>query len=1109
MAFPQTPIELLAEMQIGGVWTDITGDLYARAPLTIERGRPDEAARVDPTRATFQLDNRSTRYSPRVPTSPNYGLIGRNTPVRFSVPGTESYLSMDGGTANTSGSADHASFAVTDLDVRAELTADWWSSTLNQTIIGQWGSDGNRGWIWRVYNGNSSLNWTTSGAVATGLVASIPMPRLPRRAALRMTLDVNNGAGGWTASLFQAPTLDGPWTLVNTTTGVGTTSIYNSGAPLRVAPEQSDVTPPRTPFSGRGHRFELRASIGGSAVAAPDYRALPPGNSSFVDSAGRTWTFAGTAAVSNREYRCTAEVSSWPPRWDESGRDIYVPIEAAGILRRLGQGAKPLASPLRRRIPTVGNPKAYWPMEEGREAVQAYSPLPGVNPLTVAGFEFAADDTLLGSSPLPRITAGATMVGTVPVHASTGEWMVAMVYFWESPPASPTVLLDFTTSGSAARVTLTVDNGVLSLNGYSAVGASVFTASGSIVGLGFHGSWNRLEINAEQTGGSTRFRAGYTDVSGAGYGVETTVTATAGTVTTIRTAFGALAEGVRLGHLGVFDSSSTAVYERADDGWLGEAAGNRLLRLSTEEGVPLTSTAALTAMGPQRPDRLLTLLGECEVADGGVLYERRDRLALQYQARESFYNQDVGLTLDYAQAGHVAPPLEPVDDDQRTRNDVTRTRTGGSSARAVEEVGPLSVLAPPDGIGVYEDAQTISVATDDQLTDIAGWQLHLGTWDEARYPTVHIDLAAAPSLIEDVLALDIGDRIQIINPPSWLPPGPIDLIIEGWTEVIGHPNSWDIVLNCAPAGPWTVGATDDDVLGRADTDGSALAVAATSSATALIVHTPQTDVGQVPLWTRDPADYPLDLRVGGEVVTASAAAGMVTDTFTRTVAAGGWGTSSDGHTYTAAGGPTSDRSVAATYGVITLNATPTTNRYMTVAETCQDCDLVASIAFSATATGGSLVASLIARWTSASDYYRVRVEGTTAGGLNLTVTRSTVAVGSSVLTEVTYSPGVIFQARMRVIGDRVLGRVWATGTAEPDTWQIDETIVTTPIPNGAVGLAGSALTGNSNLAPEIRFHDWAVETPQRITVTRSTNGIIKAHASGADIRLATPAIAAL
>lgn len=1107
MAFPQTPIELLAEMQIGGVWTDITPDLYARAPLTIERGRPDEGARVDPTRATFQLDNRDTAYSPRVPSSPNYGLIGRNTPVRFSVPGVESYLSLDGGTANTSAATDHASFTVTDLDVRAELTIDWTSNTLNQTVLGQWGSDGNRGWIWRISNGFAALNWTTSGAVATGLVASIALPVLPRRAALRMTLDVNNGAGGWTASLYWAPNLDGPWTLVGTDSDAGTTSIFDSGAPLRIAPEQSDTTPPRRPFVGRGHRFELRASIGGAVVAAPDYRARPPGSASFADSAGRTWSFAGTAAVSNREYRCVAEISSWPPRWDPSGEDVYVPVEAAGILRRLGQGAKALASTLRRRIPPVGLPKAYWPMEEGARATQAYSPIVGVGPLKTIGFEWATDTDLAGSAPLPRITNAASMNGAVPAHASTGEWMCAMVYNLPTAPVTPVILLEFTTTGTARRIVLDMNGaGLVGLTGFSSTGATVFTATA--IALGFDGQWNRLEITAMESGANTTFTLGWVAVGGSGFTTNAVVAATAGTITGINTTFSASAADLRIGHLGVFSDSTTIVYNGGDGGWNGETAAARIRRLGTEEGVPVISGWAPTLMGPQLPSPLLTLLDECAAADVGVLYESLDRLGLRFRGREQYYNQPIMLTLDYAQEGHVAPPLEPVDDDQRVRNDRTVTRRGGSSARAVDETSPMSIQAPPTGVGIYDDERTLNLRNDTQTEDVAGWLLHLGTWDEARYPSVHINLAAAPSLIGDVLALDIGDRIQIINPPDWLPPGPIDLIVEGYTEVIGHPNHWDIVLNCSPAGPWTVGVADDAVLGRADTDGSVLGIAATSSATTLIVHTTQTDVGQSPIWTQDPADYPLDLRVGGEVVTATDAASLGEDTFTRTVASG-WGTASDGHVWTLAGSVTSDRSVAATYGVVTLPSSPTTLRLQTVPETCQDCEIRAAVAVSATATGASLVAGIIVRYVDTSNFYRVRVDFTTAGEISLTITRNVTVVGSTVSTGVTYTPGSIIEVRVRVIGDRLLARVWPAGSSEPDTWHIDQTVVSSPIAEGLVGLAASGLTGNTNVSPQVRFHDWAVVSPQRMPVTRSVNGVTKAHSSGADVRLATPTIVAL
>ncbi|MCY0963528.1 hypothetical protein, partial [Streptomyces sp. H27-H5] len=86
--------EQLSEMQVGGVWTSMVDDMRAGAPVVITRGRQDESSQVTPAKVRLRLDNRANKYSPRNARSINYGLIGRNTPVRFSVPGSYSYLDV-------------------------------------------------------------------------------------------------------------------------------------------------------------------------------------------------------------------------------------------------------------------------------------------------------------------------------------------------------------------------------------------------------------------------------------------------------------------------------------------------------------------------------------------------------------------------------------------------------------------------------------------------------------------------------------------------------------------------------------------------------------------------------------------------------------------------------------------------------------------------------------------------------------------------------------------------------------------------------------------------------------------------------------------------------
>ncbi|MGW5852081.1 hypothetical protein ACWFQ8_29745 [Streptomyces sp. NPDC055254] len=1119
MAFPETPVELLAEMQVGGVWTDITADLYARSPLTIERGRPDEATRVDPSKAGFQLDNRQNKYSPKNPRSANYGLIGRNTPVRFSLPGTESYLSIPAVLDVNASTPDHASLDITgDLDVRAEVTPASWLTTGSTgfwEVIGKYRTAGaQRSWLMMISQaGHAYLRWSADGTNLLFHESTVPVPAATsgaRRQAIRATLDVNNGAGGYTLTFYTAPTMDDPWVQLGdaiVTTG-GTTSIFAGTAPL----ELGDIGALGfLRVARRHHRAEVRSGIGGSVVAAPDIRALAPGTTSWTDSAGRLWTVGAGAEISDREYRLHAEVSSWPSRWDVSGQDVYVPVEASGILRRLGQGAKPLASTLRRRIASAG-PVAYWPMEEGRDATQAYSPVPGCEPLPVVDFTFGADDSCPGSDTLPELGAAAIMAGPVPVYTTATGWYLSLVYQLDALPAGAQAWLAFRTAGTTAGVVVRVGPAVTAIEGYSAAGALLFNELLFNDATYGPGRWFRFDISAEQNGGTVDYHAGWLDVAGSGVIWDWSAAGTVGNVTRLESVFGPDFEGMKIGHVAVFPFSDQAViWAGSDGGYSGETASARLLRLGQEEAVPMSTGLAATRMGPQRPDTLLSLLAQCEAADGGVLYEDRERLALRYRPRVSYYSQPVALTLDYAAAGEVAPPLEPVDDDQRTRNDRTVSRTGGSSARAVLESGSLSIQAPPAGVGIYDDTRTLNLFDDSQPQGIAEWLLHLGTWDEARYPTVHIDLAAAPHLIPAVLALDIGDRIQIINPPDWLPPGPIDLIVEGYTETIGHPYDWNIVLNCSPAGPWTVALADSTVSGRASGTGSVLGAAATSSATTLVVRTPQSEVPRTaPLWTEDPAQFPMELEVGGEVVTATGAAPLAADDFGRVVGAGGWGTASDGHAYTLTSGSASERSVSSGRGVITLTSTPTTARIQTLSQACQDTDIRVGISVSATATGAALAPAVVTRFVSASEHYRLRVHFNTGGTIGLSVCRVAVQVDAGeTVPGLTYTPGAVIQVRVRLIGHRMLARAWATGTTEPITWHIDRTIVTSPITSGTVGMAGASLTGNTNVSPECRFDDFLAESPQLITVTRATNQVSKSHAAGAVIGLAQPAIAAL
>lgn len=841
MAFPQTPLDIQAELKIGGVWQNVTADVYTRDLMTIVRGRPDEGARTDPGKARLTFNNGRSKVNPAVmgrysdtnPLGDLFGFIGRNTQVRVHLPAPEAYLQLDGDPSGVVSTPHAAALNITgDLDVSVEFDADLTDISQSQALIGKWGATAAvRSWSLRYYAGLIILDWVDASAAA--LNAFLTIERYAG-AALRATLDVDNGAGGWTVRFYQADSLDGPWTQIGgDISASGTTSIQSTpSSPLTLGVSTPAASPPRVPFTGTARRFQVRSGIGGTLVANPDFRALADGTTSFADTTGLTWTVNGTAEVRKRADRAVMEISAWPPRWDVSGNDRWVPVEAAGVLRRYGQGASPLQSTLRRRIPASNplwpSPVAYWPMEDGAQSTQASSPIPGVRPLSLANVTWAGNDGLISSDALPVFASnnGANpviMYGKVPAPAAaTTGWSVYWVYRLDTVPTTLRTLMRITATGTVREWRVQSGNAQSKIQGLDVDGNLVVD---NLIGTAndIYNQWVNTAFYVSQSGGTVTWTIRWRDVGGDAGQFSATLSGTAGTVTGIGSppapgGFAAELDGLALGHIAVYgtadpsDAFGNNPYNSALDGWTPEFAGRRLLRLAKEENIPLTVRGLVLeeeSMGAQRMQALLDLFGECADSDGGTLIEHRSRLALRYRDRGTLYNQAPALVLDYTAPGEVAPPLEPLTDDADMVNDVTVTRIDGSSGRAVLEDGPLSVLSPPDGVGRYDTSVQRSLASDDQTDDIAGWLLHLGTnggRPGPRYPVVHVNLAAAPHLIDTVLGVDQGDMIRIINPPADLPPGNIDLIVEGYTESFDQ-YAWDISFTCTPADPWRVAST--------------------------------------------------------------------------------------------------------------------------------------------------------------------------------------------------------------------------------------------------------------------------------------------------------------
>jgi len=1117
VAFPETPLDVQVDLWINGAWTDVTDDTYTQGKIVIERGRADEASQVDPGKCKLTFNNRLGTYSPRNPLSPYFELIGRNTLIRVSVNAGTPFLDLPGAGNAFASTPDAAALDITgDIDVRVDAQlANWLDAPdgLHTTeLIGKLTLAPDKSWFLGVRDNLLYFEWSADGTTVLSASSTV-RPVIPPdgRLAIRVTLDVDNGAAGRTITFYTSRTgTAGPWTqLGSAVVQAGVTSISNSTTAVQIG----SVPIVMTAAAGRVHAAEIRNGIGGTVVANPDFTAQTIGASSFADSAGRTWTMNGAAAISNRRTRFIGEVSAWPSRWDVSGNDVRVPVEASGILRRLGQGAKALDSTLRRRIPSY-SPMAYWPNEAGASASRSFSPIAGVAPLTLTRVTWASADSLPSSNALPVLASSGidlpVMSGRIPAPAGTlTDWSVRWIYRLDSEPATLRTFMRITSTGTVAEWYIQQRADLSRIFGLATDGTTVFTQDVA-TGTNLYNDWLQVRFTATQNGGNVDWRIDWFNIGGAGGGIGASFAGTVGRPTGVASppdGYSADLDGMALGHISAWPSNTTSAYNGAIDAWAGETAGERMTRLADEENLPFTlygDPDAQEQVGVQRPDALLTLIGEAADSDGGILYERRESVGLAYRDRIGLYNQPVGLALDYTADGHVAPPLEPIDDDQNVRNDITVQRTDGASARVTLDEGALSTAAPPDGVGVYDDSVTLNLYDDDQAEPQAYWRLHMGTVDEARYPVVHVDLAAAPSLIDDVTDLDSGDRATIDNLPAWLPPGLVDLLVQGYTETIGHPIDWDLEFNCTPASPWTVGVVEDDVLGKVDTDGSVLAAAVTDTATAVNVLT---TVG-VP-WTTDSGEVPFDVRVGGEVMTVSGITSWLRDTFTRTVA-NGWGTPDTGAAWTnVGGGAASDYATNGSLALHTLSTVDTTRR-SGIAAVNPDFELVCDVTTSALATGDSLYGAATARMLDANNMYMVRAEFTTSNTVVVTLRKVVAGVqtqlGSTFTVPVTHVAGQLIRLRFQGQGTELKARAWLATGREPGRWHMEASDSAITAAN-QFGTRSVRVTGNTNAATvAVQYDNYEVLNPQVFTVARS---LVKAHAAGSDLRLANPLIVAL
>jgi hypothetical protein len=880
--FGPTAVRVALDLDGSGAFaTDITPWVALDDGVQIERGRQQIGSSADNATMKLRLNNADHRFSMRNVDGPYFGLLVRNTAIRADLPLlSDHYLDAPIGVALPLATPDSAGLSITgDLDVRVDLSFPTWRpGGTGMTVLSKWNTTGNqRSWTITLDGvGKPVLFWSNDGTTVLSAGATVPVSYTATRQAIRATLDVNNGSAGNTVTFYTAATLAGTWTqLGDPVITAGTTSVFDSTSPVAVG----DTTTGGGRAAIKVYGAAVLQGIGGTLRANLSLALAADGAASVTDAIGNVWTVATGARLNGRDIRYTGRVPSWPEGHGRIDDDSSVPVTAYDVFRRIGRARAPLSSAYKRgclsTVAPVTGLLAYWPMEDPAGSTQAAAGRSGDRAMQMFGRpDWAADSgSFACSQPLPKMGT-AYFTGTIATYTATNQIQVRVLL---SVPAAGTtngaVLLRLTCGGTAARWEVVYGTGgALTLNAYDSTGASLLSTSAAFA---VNGVPVRLNLGVAQNGSGVDWTLS-TLVPGTTSGGLLNGTLASNTVTLARqvavATTGNLGDAV-MGHLTV-QSAVTGFYDLDDQlmAYRGEDAAGRIARLCAEEGIPAPAIGGGgPKLGPQLPVKLLDLLRECETSDAGLLFTPRATHGIAYRPLRTLTNRDPVLSMAY-NAGAI-DTLAPIPDDQATVNDVTASRaSGGSSARYTLTSGPLSVLDPPDGVGLYDGSLTVSALGDDVLEDHASWAVHIGTVDEDRVPAVGFNLAAryfngdvTPTAIAAAIAaLDVGDRILVTSvPTSWGGLDDVDQIVIGLQEEIGI---WEhrIVAVCAPARPyrtlrWGVGD-------RWTSAGSTVNGAHTLGDTTLSVSTPGGS-----LWGHGSGDF--DVRIAGRTMTVTGVSG--------------------------------------------------------------------------------------------------------------------------------------------------------------------------------------------------------------------------------------------
>lgn len=573
------------------------------------------------------------------------------------------------------------------------------------------------------------------------------------------------------------------------------------------------------------------------------------------------------------DIRINGELASNEPEPGERPGINLRNVEIAGLLRRLDMPQSPLRSAAYYAHADPVNDAYrvfYAPLEEesGASSLEVFNRRGSIavnTPVTLGG-----DAGSKSSARLVTLGTSGSLEAQIPTYTSTEHKVTMLWRFPEAGLANGSIPLRlFCAGGNVDRIDLRFNTPWAMI--LDAVrGSTVIDSAVSVDWTGFVDQaqefWMTIELT--QNGSNVDCFVGIIRESGTfGVPTDTLTGVTIGRILHI-TVGATDISGTSFGQLAV--ASSTAAFDNyitltsgvanGVNGYRSELADGRLLRLLSAHDIVYGNTQATlfdaAQMGTQQPKTLGDLVYETVDTDAGVLIEHRLFAALVYTSRFALYNQAPAARIDW---DHISQPFKPTPGDVELFNDMTVTRSGGSSARYAIPDGDWwhrTTEVPPDGVGPRPGSADINLYPDDQLSNHAAWRAHVSSWRERRFNEVTVELHRSVFTSQnrsDMRFLQQGDVLAIDTTDSrpYVPYNELRLLVQGGAEEITQ-FTHRITFNTTPADVYEVN--------QVDADGSYLAQPIDNNDTAFKISPPT----KGPAWSDELEDLPYRIQIAGQ-----------------------------------------------------------------------------------------------------------------------------------------------------------------------------------------------------------------------------------------------------